>query len=276
MSYQTSLLVLSIHHCTLKTMSYPQPEEIIELAKSLGYEERREETSATLFFKEISPKHDMPPCLLNIYYTTRSIMSFMNHPTAGTNELWRSNAYKDIDELKTYFENPRKHSGKGYRNKNKAARGCAACGEFKQRTEFSKNQWAKGPDFNKCKACVDAKKALLGESDDDESVSMLSESMGSVNINTDEENELPSLTADLLAQHNQSSGGESTKQRMERRQFNCPECPKRGRGKFVFFKKVPAFKPIVKCPQCKKASRGRCKRLYPGKSHVIMSYSMKG
>ena len=149
-------------------MSYPQPEEIIELAKSLGYEERREETSATLFFKEISPKHNMPPCLLNIYYTTRSIMSFMNHPTAGTNEMWRSNAYKDIDELKTYFENPRKHSGKGYRNKNKAARGCAACGEFKQRTEFSKNQWAKGPDFNKCKACVDAKKALLGESDNDE------------------------------------------------------------------------------------------------------------
>jgi hypothetical protein len=61
---------------------------------------------------------------------------------------------------------------------------------------------------------------------------------------------------DLLVDVNVSDIGGG----MERRQFNCPECPKRGRGKFVFFKNVPAYKPIVKCPQCKKAAKGKSGR----------------
>lgn len=76
------------------------------------------------------------------------------------------------------------------------------------------------------------------------------------------------LTEELLKAHNRNHAQESTNAMdlienkhggggMERRQFNCPECPKRGRGKYVFFKNVPAYKPIVKCPQCKKASRGK-------------------
>mmetsp|Transcript_26130 Transcript_26130/g.38676 ORF Transcript_26130/g.38676 Transcript_26130/m.38676 type:complete len:482 (+) Transcript_26130:88-1533(+) len=248
-------------------MSSPQPAEIIELASSCGYEERRTEVSATLFFGEVFPAHGMPPILLNIYYTTRSIMSYMNHPSSGTNEMWRSNAYKDLDELKDYFQNPRRHSGKGYRVASQATRGCVKCGTFKKRTEFSKNQWVKGPDFNKCKECVGQRNAggsvvssSFSECADDEA-SQLSDAMSGIRLDDD----FPSLTEDLLQEHNvtvtQVNGRNAAK--LERRQFNCPECPKHGRGKFVFFKKVPAFKPIVKCPKCKRASRGKCMRLYP-------------
>ena len=259
-------------------MNSPQPAEIVALASTMGYKERRPEASATLFFAEINPSHGMPPVLLNVYYTTRSIMSYMNHPTAGTNEMWRSSAYSDLEELKTFFENPRRHSGKGYRNKNKAARGCVRCGAFKLRTEFSKNQWIKGPDFNKCKECVDAgigsgrgsslassssdySSTSASDAGDDDDVSELSDALSGVELADD----FPSLTSDLLDMHDrvQSKGGKKKNEKMERRQFNCPECPKQNRGKHVFFKKVPAYKPIVKCPKCKAANRGRCMRLYP-------------
>ena len=85
----------------------------------------------------------------------------------------------------------------------------------------------------------------------------------------EQDSEFPSLTGDLLKAHDQTQtqGGKNNNnrphQKLERRQFNCPECPKHGRGKHTFFKKVPKFKPIVKCPQCKKVTRGRCTRLYP-------------
>lgn len=136
-------------------MSNPRSEDITELAMSLGYEERRSEASSTLFFEEMSPQPGRKPSLINIYYTTRSIMTYLHHPKAGSNQMWRSNAYKDLEELKMYFIDPRQHTGKGYRNKNKAVRGCTSCGEFKHQTEFSKNQWVtRGPDLNKCMECV--------------------------------------------------------------------------------------------------------------------------
>ncbi len=259
-----------------------RPDEIIALAKSLGYSERRTSVSYTLFFREDNPAHDMPPVLLNVYYTTRSIMTYLNHPTAGSNELWRSNAYKDLDELKSFLENPRRHSGKGYRNKNKAVRGCVSCGSFKQRNEYSKNQWTKGPDVNRCKACMDDymneknNAANAGgapkddyynhdtEDDIHESssvISELSDALSGVYID-----EYPSLTSDLLNAHNkkiQSSTKNNKREKLERRQFNCPECPKQGRGKHVFFKRVPMYKPVVKCPKCKRVKGGKCNRLYP-------------
>lgn len=254
-------------------MEIPQPSEIIAVATSMGYKERRPEVSSTLFFEERNPSHDMPPVLLNIYYTTRSIMTYLNHPTQGTNELWRSNAYQDIEELKTFLENPRRHSGKGYRNKNKAVRGCAQCGEFKERMQFSRNQWiVKGPDFNKCKDCIAKSKSLDNESD----ISQLTDRIKGVTLGNNEENnelkkELGKLTEDLLNLHNQAHNNsknsskalKNTHNRMERRQFNCPKCPKEGRGRSIFFKKVPAYKPVCKCPKCKSATQGKCDRLYP-------------
>jgi len=250
-------------------MASPTPSDIIGLALSSGFKERRPEISYTLFFEEISSQHDMPPVLINIYYTTRSIMTYMNHPSAGSNELWRSNAYKNIEDLQIFFKNPRSHTGKGYRKKENATRGCVQCGVFKKRNDFSKNQWSLGPDLNRCKQCVTSKKIMgsFMQPSSIDSVTDLASSLDSMNLLDGES--YPTLTSDLLSQHNQSTqnGSHSKNVRnhhqLERRQFNCPECPNHGRGKNVFFKKVPRFKPICKCPLCKKVTRGDCKRLCP-------------
>lgn len=241
-----------------------QPDEIIAMAKKVGYSLRRPEASSTLFFREGNPTHGMPAVLINVFYTTRSIMTYLNHPQGGSNELWRSNAYDDVDELQTFLENPRRHSGKGYRNKNKAARGCASCGDFKIRTDYSKNQWSKGPDENKCKACVNMNANKSGQNheagDNSSVISELSDALSGVDL---DDATFPSLTLELLSVHNNSESGSKARDKLERRQFNCPECPKQGRGKQVFFKKVPMYKPVVKCPKCKRANRGKCLRLYP-------------
>mmetsp|Transcript_23211 Transcript_23211/g.38427 ORF Transcript_23211/g.38427 Transcript_23211/m.38427 type:complete len:464 (+) Transcript_23211:59-1450(+) len=254
----------------------PSPEEIneiikgeiITLAQSVGYEERRPTVSYTLFFIEKDPAHDMPPCRINVYYTTRSIMTHLNHPPTGrTNELWRSNAYDNLEELRAFFLNPRIHTGKGYRNAKKAVRGCVGCGEMKNRTGFSKNQWIiKGPDANKCIDC-------LGESN---GVSDLTSGLENVKLEEADPTNFPALTQDLLQTHDKAITGDTAtiKNDMVRRQFNCPDCPRHGRGEFVFFKKVPALKPIVKCPQCKKASRGKCKRLYPIPKEAEKGYGL--
>jgi hypothetical protein len=279
----------------------PSPEEIIALAESLGYMERRPTTSFTLFFIEKDPSLSlslslpdgmMPPCRINIYYTTRSIMTHLNHPSAldgSTNQLWRSNAYDTLEELREFFLNPRIHTGKGYRNAHKAVRGCVACGEMKTRQEFSNNQWSvKGPDANKCIDCViesttstitSSRTGTLVKPDDtiSEIVSdFLISGLENTTLNDpdfDHDPNFPSLqssgltlsnlkTHDKINKTNSSSGGHH-QQKMERRQFNCPDCPQQGRGAYIFFKKVPAMKPIVKCPKCKRANKRGSKRLYP-------------
>jgi hypothetical protein len=249
----------------------PSPHDIVHLAASFGYVQRRPMVSSTIFLveKEPPPYSDMPPpILINIFYTTRSIMTQLKHPTFNassdgsatnggqTNELWRSNAYDTLQDLQAFFVNPRQHTGKGYRNAAKAVRGCVTCGELRVRTDFSKSQWAKGPDGNKCNDCLGGGISELTTGL--ENIALLDDG-GSVH-------DFPLLTLDLIQMHNNSANNIHSKQitdDTERRQFSCPDCPKYGRGDYVFFKKVPTYKPVVKCPQCKKASRGKCKRLYP-------------
>jgi hypothetical protein len=43
-----------------------EPDAIIALAKSVGYKQRRPMVSYTLFFEEVDPAYDMPPCLINV------------------------------------------------------------------------------------------------------------------------------------------------------------------------------------------------------------------
>lgn len=246
----------------MSSPSNPTPSEIIALAKRKGFIESRPEVSSTLFFQESSPQFSMPPVRINVYHTTRCVLTHLNHPTQGTNELWRSDAYQTLEDLEQFFDNPRLHTGKGYRRAKDAIRGCVKCGNFKKRGEFSKKQWDKGPDANKCKDCVAAAvsssptPSSLTE-EEEVGFSELSDAMEGVNLG----DEYPSLSEDLLKQHDKKVG--AGKQKLERRQFNCPECPKHGRGKHVFFKKVPVYKPVVKCPKCKRANRGKCERIYP-------------
>jgi hypothetical protein len=150
-----------IDPCTLApTMSFPTPKEIKRVAKEHGYEERREEISSTLFFKDVvasNDEHNSCPTLVNVFYTTRGVMTKISHPKSGYNELWRSDAYDSPTSLAAIFKNPRMHTGKGYRTVDGSVRGCTKCGLQKQRGYFSKNQWRKGPAHSNCADCVSVK-----------------------------------------------------------------------------------------------------------------------
>ena len=58
----------------------------------------------TLFFKETNPDDPSHPVRINIFYTTRGIMTQIPHPTKGYNEMWRKSAYKDLETLKKTFK----------------------------------------------------------------------------------------------------------------------------------------------------------------------------
>ena len=119
-----------------------------------GYEERREEVSSTLFFKKQASEREEYPTLINVFYTTRGIMTKLSHPTSGINQLWRNVAYDSGLALLAIFVNPRTHTGQGYRSKTASFRGCARCGIQKHRRDYSKNQWRKDPEISRCSACI--------------------------------------------------------------------------------------------------------------------------
>jgi len=221
---------------------FPTPLEIKALAEDYGYVERRSEVSYTLFFREDKPEQNGQPILINVFYTTRGIMTKLPHPTRGYNELWRRTAYDSLESLAMLFDDPRTHTGKGYRQAKNALSGCCKCGMQKKKKDYSPAQWKKGAGKSICKDCNS------GES----------ESRGG----NGEVPEVPSLTKEALEQHNRLTVKNENKT-LERRQFNCPVCPKEGRGKHVFFKRVPEMKPICKCPKCKKIKQDDCERLYP-------------
>lgn len=217
---------------------FPTPLEIKALAEDYGYVERRSEVSYTLFFREEKPEKDGQPILINIFYTTRGIMTKLPHPKQGYNEMWRKTAYDSLESLAMLFDDPRTHTGKGYRQSKNALSGCVKCGVQKKKKDFSLAQWKKGAAKCICKDC------------------------SSGGGNGDTEGQGLRLTAEALEQHNSVTIKNENKT-LERRQFNCPVCPREGRGKHVFFKKVPQMKPICKCPKCKKIKQSDVERLYP-------------
>jgi tetratricopeptide (TPR) repeat protein len=132
--------------------SLPSPEDIRSIALEYNYEERRDEASSTLFFKDTYTA--LNPTLINVFYTTGGVMTKISHPTSGYNQLWRCNAYDSLASLTAIFGNPRVHTGKGYRNAGNAVRGCVECGIEKKRSNFSNNQWRKRQGESKCTSCV--------------------------------------------------------------------------------------------------------------------------
>ena len=119
-----------------------------------GYVERREEASCALFFLKKLHEGGQYPTLINVFYTTRGVMTKLSHPKSGYNQLWRSSAYNSEESLRAIFENPRRHTGKGYRSTDETKRGCSKCGMEKPKSEFSKNQWSKNVGDSKCAACI--------------------------------------------------------------------------------------------------------------------------
>lgn len=49
---------------------------------------------------------------INIYLTTMTVATCLNHPKKGKTQLFRKNV--NLKMLKDIFECPRKHTGKGY------------------------------------------------------------------------------------------------------------------------------------------------------------------
>lgn len=54
---------------------------------------------------------------INIYLTTMTVVTAINHPAKGRNQLYRKNlSYKEMVKI---LKNPRQHTGEGYREKRK-------------------------------------------------------------------------------------------------------------------------------------------------------------
>ncbi len=140
-------------------MSSPSAQEIRAIAKKHGYFERTDLKSKTLFFERWKSRSEdrQYPDLINVFYTTRGVMTKIKHPKGGYNQLWRSDAYDSLESLEAIFKNPRIHTGKGYRRAGNALRGCAQCGMQKERSKYSSNQWRKGPGSSQCSKCVEQK-----------------------------------------------------------------------------------------------------------------------
>jgi hypothetical protein len=172
-------------------------------------------------------------------------MTQLSHPNQGYNAMWRTDAYDSLEMLAELFENPRTHTGKGYRQAKDAMRGCCNCGWQKKKGRYSLNQWRLGPGKAICLDCMEGKGNNSDEPKNGKS--------DTKNGKSAEEKPITNLEEVM----------KNSKQTMERRQFNCPLCPQQGRGKNVFFKRVPADRPIVKCYKCKKVKDGDCDRLYP-------------
>ncbi|OEU18269.1 hypothetical protein FRACYDRAFT_183600, partial [Fragilariopsis cylindrus CCMP1102] len=52
---------------------------------------------------------------INIYYSTRTIGTALDHPSQGKTQLFRRKC--TVEDLKKIFQNPRSHSGKGYKRR---------------------------------------------------------------------------------------------------------------------------------------------------------------
>ena len=222
-------LILTLVCMTCQTLDY-------------GLTERRPEASSTLFFKLDIPATPEHPTLINIYYTTRGIMTKLHHPSTGRyNELWRVSAYDSLESLAMLFEDPRTHTGKGYRDvKNKPReRGCVKCGYSKLRSEYSDDMWKGGPHKSICRQCCqDAAAAVVvvkveggNSGTSNEKKKLQSNNNGSNNKNGNANNRSSSnnnhiaptvLSEAALLEHNRTTGdgGRGRGGGVDRRQFN--------------------------------------------------------
>ena len=80
-----------------------------ELAEFNNYEEIDHNTTSRLIsFRNGGTR-------INVYYTTGTVGTCLNHPKRGKTQLFRRNV--DFEQLNDIFENPRSHTGKGYYRK---------------------------------------------------------------------------------------------------------------------------------------------------------------
>ena len=77
------------------------------IARSHGYEIL--DTSSSITPMASYRRHDVR---LNFWLSTGTVGSYLEHPRQGKTQLFRRNV--DMREAREIFENPRKHTGRGY------------------------------------------------------------------------------------------------------------------------------------------------------------------
>jgi len=92
---------------------------------------------------------------INFYLTTGTVGTCLDHPTQYKTQLFRRGV--DMKEAAILLDNPREHTGRGYKRKAThdivPARRCDMCFADNLIIHFSKNQRSKGSKA-KCNACV--------------------------------------------------------------------------------------------------------------------------
>ncbi len=79
---------------------------VLELATKHGYElEQEQKNIALLIFTKGNVQ-------VNVYHTTMTVGTALEHPTKGKTQLFRQNV--SMPEMTKIFMNPRQHTGKGY------------------------------------------------------------------------------------------------------------------------------------------------------------------
>jgi hypothetical protein len=84
---------------------------ILKLAHQYGWEcLGMQDHTKILFFKR-------EEVILNVYFTSMTVATCLNHLNHGRTQLFRRNV--SMDTLKRIFKNPRAHTGAGYLKKHK-------------------------------------------------------------------------------------------------------------------------------------------------------------
>jgi hypothetical protein len=90
--------------------SWPlQESELDTAASTKGWEKLQVQQPAMASYRKDGVR-------LNFYLSTGTLGSALDHPRQGKTQLFRRNI-RDVEEAATFFDNPRRHTGQGYRKR---------------------------------------------------------------------------------------------------------------------------------------------------------------
>ena len=94
-------------------------DSIRRMANRHGFREIQfNETSRVVAFETTPTGTPGPKCRVNVYYTTGTVATCLDHPRRGKTQLFRRD--QTSDDLDALFRDPRRHTGAGYfRNRSK-------------------------------------------------------------------------------------------------------------------------------------------------------------
>ena len=83
-------------------------ETVRRIANQNGFDEvQYNDVSRVIAFQK-----GYPPCRVNVYYSTGTVATCLDHPRSGKTQLFRRG--QSLDDLAGIFSNPRQHTGVGF------------------------------------------------------------------------------------------------------------------------------------------------------------------